>query len=158
MEYIEETKPQSGCIFCSAVADSDDLANLVIFRGERVFIILNRYPYTSGHLMAVPYEHQPSLEAIQPETRAEMMELTSQAIQVLRQAYTPQGFNIGINIGHVAGAGIADHVHMHVVPRWGGDTNFMSSLADTRVLPESLEDTYRRVKEAWDIQHPSGAG
>ena len=112
-------------------------------------MILNRYPYTSGHLMAVPYEHLPSLDLLDAETRAEMMELTNKAIQVLRKIYTPQGFNIGINIGAAAGAGIAEHVHMHIVPRWGGDTNFMSSLANTRVLPESLEETYTRVRQEW---------
>jgi ATP adenylyltransferase len=99
--------------------------------------------------MAVPFEHQPSLETLDAATRAELMELTTQALQVLQAVYRPQGFNIGMNIGEAAGAGIRDHVHMHVVPRWGGDTNFMSSLGDTRVLPEALEDTYLRVKEAW---------
>lgn len=151
MEYIQGTKQVDGCVFCSAAAaQADGPDNLVVARGRRAFVILNRYPYTSGHLMAVPYEHQPSLELLDAETRAEIMELASQALQVLGSVYHPQGFNIGVNIGEVAGAGITEHVHMHIVPRWGGDTNFMSSVGDTRVLPESLEETQRRVKEAWE--------
>jgi ATP adenylyltransferase len=113
-------------------------------------VILNRYPYTTGHLMIVPFDHQPSLELLDAETRAELMELASQSIRVLQLEYAPQGFNLGINIGEAAGAGILGHVHLHVVPRWKGDTNFMSTLGDTRVLPEALEDTWRRIKIAWD--------
>jgi ATP adenylyltransferase len=149
MTYIQEHKHEAGCVFCAAAAQIESPDNLVVARGQRAFIILNRYPYTSGHLMAVPYQHQPSLELLDPETRSELMELTSQALDVLRSVYRPQGFNIGVNIGEAAGAGITEHVHMHVVPRWGGDTNFMSTLSETRVLPESLEDTYQRVREAW---------
>lgn len=149
MSYIENHLKEENCVFCAAASRSNDEENLVIFRGRRVFIILNRYPYTSGHLMAVPYEHCSSLSGLDPETRAEMMELVHRATLVLQVVYHPQGFNLGMNIGEAAGAGIAEHIHFHVVPRWGGDTNFMSSLADTRVLPEALEDTYRRVREAW---------
>jgi ATP adenylyltransferase len=149
MAYIQEYKHEAGCVFCAAAAQPESPDNLVVARGQRAFVILNRYPYTSGHLMAVPYQHQPSLELLDPETRSELMELTSQALDILRSVYRPQGFNIGVNIGEAAGAGITEHVHMHVVPRWGGDTNFMSTLSETRVLPESLEDTYQRVREAW---------
>ena len=148
MTYIQSEKEKE-CVFCAELKRPDSLENLIVYRGPRAFVILNRYPYTSGHLMAVPYEHLPSLDLLDAETRAEMMELTNKAIQVLRKIYTPQGFNIGINIGAAAGAGIAEHVHMHIVPRWGGDTNFMSSLANTRVLPESLEETYTRVRQEW---------
>jgi ATP adenylyltransferase len=102
--------------------------------------------------MIVPYDHQPSLELLEPETRAEVMELAARALQVLQGVYSPQGFNLGMNIGEVAGAGISEHVHLHVVPRWKGDTNFMSSLSQTRVLPELLEETYRRVREAWEVR------
>jgi ATP adenylyltransferase len=111
---------------------------------------LNRYPYTSGHVMVVPVDHLPTLEKLDPLTRAEMMELATRFIQVLEVVYHPQGINIGINIGEAAGAGITDHVHMHVVPRWLGDTNFMSTLGKTRVLPETLEDTYQRLKAGWE--------
>ena len=149
MAYIQEYKHEAGCVFCSAVTQADSSDNLVVARGQRAFVILNRFPYTSGHLMAVPYQHRPSLELLDLETRSELMELTSQALEVLRSVYRPQGFNIGVNIGEAAGAGITEHVHMHVVPRWGGDTNFMSTLSETRVLPESLEDTYQKVRGAW---------
>ncbi|HEX7973480.1 MAG TPA: HIT domain-containing protein [Anaerolineales bacterium] len=149
MEYITSQK-SGGCAFCIELARPDGPENLIVYRGGRGFVILNRYPYTSGHLMVVPYDHESALERLDPETRAEMMELTMKATQVLSAVYRPQGFNLGMNIGVVAGAGIAEHIHMHIVPRWGGDTNFMSSLADTRVLPETLEDSYRRLKAAWN--------
>jgi ATP adenylyltransferase len=149
MEYIEDENRESECVFCQAPSWSDFREHLIVHRGEQAFIILNRYPYTSGHLMVVPFEHKSSLELLDVSTRAEIIELASKFVQVLREAYQPQGFNVGINIGMAAGAGIVDHVHLHIVPRWTGDTNFMSSLAQTRVLPESLEDTYNRILEAW---------
>lgn len=149
MAYIEKDREETACVFCSAQKMPDGEENLIVHRGQRAFVILNRYPYTSGHLMAVPYSHQPSLEDLNPEARGEMMELATDCVRVLRKVYQPEGFNIGINLGIAAGAGIADHVHLHVVPRWMGDTNFMSSLGRTRVLPEMLEETYRRVEEAW---------
>jgi ATP adenylyltransferase len=151
MEYIQQPKDNGEeCVFCSALKQPDGEENLVISRALRSFVIINRFPYTSGHLMVVPYDHQPAISRLDAATRAEMMELTSQATLVLAEVYSPQGFNLGLNIGEVAGAGIAEHVHMHIVPRWGGDTNFMSALADTRVLPESLSGTYQRVKEMWE--------
>jgi ATP adenylyltransferase len=150
MEYILSDKNMGGCVFCGEMARQDGPDNLVLFRGQLAFVILNRFPYTSGHLMIVPFEHTPSLEGLKSSTRAEIMELTAKAVEVLRKEYKPEGFNIGINIGEAAGAGILEHVHLHVVPRWGGDTNFMSSLAGTRVLPEALEDTYQRMKKAWE--------
>ena len=150
MKYIETPKTTQGCIFCDALADSEDVTNLIVVRGERAFVILNRYPYTTGHVMVVPAAHQPSLEKLDSLCRAEMMELVSCFIQVFEVVYHPQGVNIGINIGEAAGAGITDHVHMHVVPRWLGDTNFMSTLGMTRVLPETLGDTYQRLKTGWD--------
>ncbi len=150
MEYIQNSNKEAGCIFCKRPAQPDGEDNLIVARGARAYVILNRYPYTSGHLMIVPFDHQPSLELLVPETRAEIMELASLAILVLRREYRPEGFNLGINIGEVAGAGIAGHVHLHVVPRWAGDTNFMSTLGGTRVLPETLEDTYRRVRGRWE--------
>ena len=149
MSYIENHTKEEQCVFCAAIASQEDEANLIVFRGPRAFVILNRYPYTSGHLMVVPYDHCSGLDQLDPQTRTEIMELTNQAIQVLKDVYHPQGFNLGMNIGEAAGAGIAEHIHLHIVPRWGGDTNFMSSLADTRVLPEALEETYRRVMAVW---------
>jgi len=150
MVYIENPNKEENCVFCTEPdrPESDD--NLVVYRGQRAYVILNRYPYTSGHLMIVPFDHQPSLEMLPPEVRAEIMELAARAIQILQNEYHAQGFNLGVNIGEAAGAGIIGHVHMHVVPRWSGDTNFMSTLVQTRVLPESLGDTCRRVRSAWD--------
>ena len=150
MTYIQSNRVE-GCVFCTEPTHADGVENLIIKRGQRAFVIVNRYPYTSGHLMIVPYDHQASLELLDAETRAEMMELAAHTVRVLRQIYNPQGFNMGINIGEPAGAGIAEHIHLHVVPRWTGDTNFMSALGQTRVLPELLEDTYQRVLSAWNI-------
>ena len=150
MKYIQNNQHSAECVFCMALEQPDGLENLIVARGALAFVILNRYPYTSGHLMVVPMQHCSSLDELDAQTRAEMMELSNRSVLILQAVYHPQGFNLGMNIGEVAGAGIADHVHMHIVPRWGGDTNFMSSLADTRVLPESLDDTYRRVRQDWE--------
>jgi ATP adenylyltransferase len=150
MSYIREHKKEPGCVFCSAQDQHDGVENLIVHRGEYAYVILNRYPYTSGHLMVVPYVHQPHLEDLDPETRAEMMEQVTQCVWVLRSAYRAEGFNIGLNIGEAAGAGIPSHVHFHVVPRWQGDTNFMSTLGEVRVVPEALADTYKRLRKAWD--------
>jgi ATP adenylyltransferase len=146
MEYIENHGKQGGCVFCEVVATPDSSENLIVHRGALAYVILNRYPYTSGHVMIVPFEHRPNLEQLDAPTRAEMMELTSRATGVLRSIYNTQAFNVGLNIGEAAGAGVKEHVHIHVVPRWSGDTNFMSSLAETRVLPELLEDTWTRIR------------
>jgi len=145
----KKTEKQEGCVFCNAQAKEDSAANLIAFRGQFSFVILNRYPYTSGHLMVIPFKHVATLEELDPATRAEMIELTSQCMTVLRKTYNPQAFNMGANIGEAAGAGVPGHFHIHIVPRWGGDTNFMSTLGETRVLPESIEDTYKRVCEGF---------
>jgi ATP adenylyltransferase len=149
MEYIENSSREDGCVFCIAQEKEDSAENLIVFRGERSYVIVNRYPYTSGHLMVVPFEHEPNLEKLDSETRAEMMELTAQCMSVLRRIYNPQAFNMGANIGEAAGAGVKEHVHLHIVPRWGGDTNFMSAVGETRVLPEALESTYQRVRKGF---------
>jgi len=149
MIYMQSHNKEPGCVFCNELARGNDAESLIVFRGQRVFVILNRYPYTSGHLMIVPYVHAATLEELDADTRLEIMDLLAQSIQVLEEIYHPQGYNAGINLGEAAGAGITGHVHFHVVPRWVGDTNFMSSLGATRVLPESLEDTCRRVSQAW---------
>lgn len=149
MKYIRSNRREHGCVFCNALEQEDGLANLVVHRGESAFVILNRFPYTSGHLMVLPFDHQATLHGLEVKTRAEMMELVVCAMQVLETIYQPEGYNVGANIGAAAGAGIEEHVHLHIVPRWSGDTNFMSSLGETRVLPESLEETYQHVKQAW---------
>src|SRR5690606_35903416 len=136
---------------CNAVEQREDEEFLILQRGKTAFVILNRFPYTSGHLMVLPYEHTPSYEDLKPETRAEIMELINSATKILRQVYNPDGFNLGANIGADAGAGIAPHFHFHIVPRWRGDSNFMSVTANTRVLPEDLAVSYQRLKDAWDL-------
>jgi len=139
------------CVFCSVQSQTSDAENLIVFRGSKAFVILNRYPYTSGHLLVVANAHLPSIEDLDIGTRSEMMELASSGMRVIRKVYQPDAFNLGANIGEAAGAGIAGHVHLHIVPRWGGDTNFMSALAETRVLPEELDETYRRITAAWMV-------
>ncbi|MFW5714621.1 MAG: HIT family protein [Brevefilum sp.] len=150
MKYIQEHQPDDECIFCLAVESDDDEKHLVFYRGDHVYMLLNRYPYTSGHVMCVPYAHEARLHDLEEATRAEMMEMMTRAVQVLQPVYEPDGFNIGLNLGEMAGAGVAEHLHTHIVPRWAGDANFMTSVSATRVLPETLSETYRRVKEAWD--------
>jgi ATP adenylyltransferase len=152
MEYILSSKSGEGCIFCEGLKQVDGPENLIVHRGPKAFVMLNRFPYTSGHLMIVPYEHKPSLELLETSSRADIMDLSARAIEVLNALYSPQGYNLGMNIGNAAGAGISEHVHLHVVPRWVGDTNFMSAVSQTRVLPELLEDTYQRVREAWQVK------
>ncbi len=151
MTYIENADKEEGCVFCNAQARQDSPENLIVYRGHLAYVILNRFPYTSGHLMVVPFVHQPDLENLDSATRAEMMELTARAMTVLRRIYNPQAFNMGANIGEAAGAGVKEHVHLHIVPRWKGDTNFMSSLANTRVLPESLDVTWQRIRDAFQF-------
>jgi ATP adenylyltransferase len=149
MKFVQSQEANVTCVFCRVQAQTSDMENMIVFRGRRAFVILNRYPYTSGHLLVVANAHQPSVEDLDIETRSEMMELATISMRVIRKVYQPQAFNLGANIGEAAGAGIAGHVHLHVVPRWGGDTNFMSALAETRVLPEELSETYRRICTAW---------
>jgi ATP adenylyltransferase len=148
MKYVQTH--QKGCVFCSVQKQPIGFDSLVVHRGPLAFVILNLFPYTSGHILVVANLHQPSFEDLEAETRAEMMELVTKGMRVLRKVYHPEAFNIGANIGEAAGAGVAGHVHLHVIPRWTGDANFMSTVAETRVLPEGLEETYRRIFEAWD--------
>jgi len=139
----------SGCVFCDVQVDADDSASFLVYRGDCAFVILNRYPYTSGHLLVVANDHHTSFEHLSPACRSEMMELSTRCITVLRTVYGPDGFNLGANIGEAAGAGIPGHAHLHVVPRWTGDSSFMSVLGETRVLPEELDESYRRIHQAW---------
>jgi ATP adenylyltransferase len=148
LAYVKDASKDSAeeCIFCAKPAEDDDEANLIVHRGDRCFVILNLYPYTNGHLMIAPYEHLATLPALGSETVAEMMALSQRAMTILEESYQPHGYNVGFNQGRVAGAGVEHHIHMHVVPRWGGDTNFMPVLADTRVMPQTLEQSYEALK------------
>jgi ATP adenylyltransferase len=148
LEYIKAADEQEDCFFCAAV-DGDDVERLVVHRGERVLVLLNRFPYSSGHLMVAPVRHGGDFSALSDAEAAEIHRLAAAGIEALAAVYAPQGYNLGWNLGRVAGAGIVDHVHQHVVPRWGGDTNFMPVLADVKVLPEALEESRRRLAEAW---------
>jgi ATP adenylyltransferase len=148
LAYVKDASKDSAeeCIFCAKPAEDDDEANLIVHRGDRCFVILNLYPYTNGHLMIAPYEHLATLPALGAETLAEMMALSQRAMTILEESYQPHGYNVGFNQGRVAGAGVEHHIHMHVVPRWGGDTNFMPVLADTRVMPQTLQQSYEALK------------
>ena len=141
MAYIRREK-RPGCIFCEMLEAKDDRGQLILHRSELSFLVLNKYPYNNGHLMAVPYRHVDTLEALTIEEAADMMGLVALGIRALRRSANPEGFNVGVNIGKIAGAGVIDHVHAHVVPRWGGDTNFMPVLADVRLIPQDLNETY----------------
>ncbi len=150
LEYVTgfSDRPE-GCFMCTAVAARDDAAHHVLHRGDAALVLLNAYPYNTGHLMVAPTRHVGDLVELTEEERVEVMELTTRAVSVIRAAMQPHGFNIGINLGHVAGAGLPGHVHVHVVPRWGGDTNFMPIVGETKVLPEMLADTYAKLKQAF---------
>lgn len=150
MHYIKTNTLGNACVFCAALQKEDGYENLIVQRGQLAFVILNRFPYASGHLMVVPYVHEPNFEALDTATRSEIMELLTRSTQALNRIYQPAGYNIGANIGAASGAGVASHVHLHVVPRWMGDTNFMTTVGDTRVLPEDLGVTYRRMREDWE--------
>lgn len=136
----------SGCVLCQLQADTaKDEENFVVYRGAKCFVVLNRYPYVSGHLLVVPNEHVGELDAADKETTDEMMDVSKRCQTALREVYRPDGFNLGMNLGSAAGAGIVDHIHIHVLPRWNGDTNFMTTVSDSRVLPEDLKTTYRKL-------------
>ena len=151
--YILMKKPE-GCIFCEKPGENNDALNYILHRGGKNFIILNRYPYNPGHLMVVPYRHIANLEELTEEERHEHFEMVSRAIRVLRRVFKPDGFNIGANMGKIAGAGIEGHFHTHIVPRWQADTNFMPVLADVRVVPEALADTYQKLKGSPELGEP----
>lgn len=146
MEYIEAAKGEpDGCIFCDLPAKGDDAAALILARGERGFVLMNSFPYNPGHLMVAPFRHTGDFEDIHDDELSDLDGLMKRSLRALREEMEPHGFNIGMNLGRVAGAGIPDHVHWHVVPRWNGDTNFMPVVGQTRVLPELLEETYRKL-------------
>jgi ATP adenylyltransferase len=154
MAYIEQPqKPQAhstGCVFCDAAASADDVANLIVHRGASAFVLLNKFPYNNGHLLVVPYQHTASLNDLSDAATLELMTLAKAAQAALAEAMHPEGYNLGMNLGKSAGAGIADHLHLHIVPRWNGDTNFMPVLTDVKVMPDSLEHTCRLLRDAWE--------
>ena len=149
LEYIQSADELEGCLFCLAAEDGDDEEKLVVHRGSWALVLLNKYPYASGHLMVAPYRHVGDFAELENEEALEIHRLGGQGIGALAQTYAPQGYNLGWNLGRIAGAGVVDHVHMHLVPRWAGDTNFMPVLADVKVMPEHLAETRRRLAEAW---------
>jgi len=149
-QYMAEVTSgqQPACIFCDAASRKDDDNTLIVYRGQKVFIILNRFPYTSGHAMIVPYTHVAELSLCAPEALAEMMQLAQRLESVYKTSYKPDGMNLGMNLGKAAGAGVAGHLHLHILPRWFGDSNFMSVIGETRLHPEELSLTYQRLKSA----------
>lgn len=155
MAYVDQPGSRDntsagGCVFCAAAADPQhDIEHLVVHRGKSFFVILNLFPYNNGHLMVVPYAHFGALGDLDEAGLSEMMRMTQQAQAALDHAYHPEGYNIGMNLGRAAGAGIADHIHLHIVPRWNGDTNFMPVLGDTKVLPDALESSCRKIRDSW---------
>lgn len=146
MKYILGEK-SNGCIFCDGVAHGDDRRNLVLCRGSFCFVMMNRFPYNNGHVMVAPFRHVGNFESLHTDESLDLMKLLQQSVRALERMLNPEGFNIGINIGRVAGAGVIDHIHVHVVPRWGGDTNFMPVLSETKVINEELEATYTKLLE-----------
>jgi ATP adenylyltransferase len=152
MKYMENDNHKSNCIFCDAIHANQDDDNLIAYRGKWNFVILNRFPYTSGHIMVVPYAHHGFFEDLDETTQLELLHLITDSTHVIRKVYHPDGFNIGANIGSGSGAGVEGHVHFHVVPRWGGDSNFMTTVSDTRVIPEDLSDTLKKFKEIWTLK------
>ena len=145
VEYIESVKT-AGCILCEKLAEDNDIENYILFRGEKNFVILNKYPYNPGHLMIAPYRHIAKLEELSDDELFEHWKIVSRCVMILRETLNPGGFNVGINMGRTAGAGIEEHIHTHIVPRWHGDTNFVTVVADVRVLPQALADTYERLR------------
>jgi ATP adenylyltransferase len=154
MPYILSQK-DGGCIFCDKAGQDDDRENLIVWRGQHCFVLLNLYPYNNGHLLVAPYAHVADLAGLDEGTAAEMAVLAQRSLWALRRSLSPQGFNLGMNLGRLAGAGIVDHVHLHIVPRWLGDTNFMPVVGGTKLIPELLEDTYEKVRQAFQEEGSS---
>lgn len=146
--YISSSDKAAECVFCTTQAESDDAKALIVLRGEHCFVILNAFPYTAGHAMVVPYQHVDSFAKLPLTAATEMMQLCQRLETALRELYRPEGINLGMNIGKAAGAGVAGHIHMHMLPRWSSDANFMSVVGETRVLPEALETTWQRLSQA----------
>lgn len=146
IKYILGKK--EGCIFCDKVKENKDRENYILLRGKNAFVMLNTFPYSNGHLMVAPYKHVPDLEGLEKDVLAELMGLVKICTQILKKTLNPEGFNIGANLGKVAGAGVEGHIHIHIVPRWEGDSSFISTVGETKIIPESLDDTYRKLLSA----------
>lgn len=157
IDYITGTEKEPGCIFCTKPASRDDDANLIVHRTHGAFTMMNKYPYNNGHLLVAPYRHVSDICGLDPEENNLLVQEVCRAVQVLRLVMHAEGFNIGINLGTVAGAGFEDHVHYHIVPRWNGDTNIMPVLADVRVIPEHLLSTCRKLREAFEHLYPQSS-
>jgi ATP adenylyltransferase len=151
--YVTTAEKTSGCIFCDLPKAEDDAKARIVHRAQHCYVVLNTFPYTPGHVMVVPFAHLDELQKLSAEAAHEMMDLSQRMERVLRQVYSPDGVNLGMNIGKAAGAGVAGHIHMHVLPRWVADSNFVSVVCETRILPESLERTYERMRAA--LQSPA---
>jgi ATP adenylyltransferase len=153
MAYIMSTvkEQNEGCVFCRMLAENDDERNLILCRGPQAFVVMNLFPYNTGHLMVVPFRHVGEFGLLSPAEHLDLAHLMALAQEALRESLSPHGYNIGMNLGRVSGAGILDHVHYHLVPRWSGDGNFMSVVADTKVISESLQETYLRLRAAFDV-------
>ena len=150
IEYIENTTKNEGCIFCEKCTEKDDKTNLIVYRGNTAFVIMNKYPYNNGHLLIVPCQHTANMISLTDDEKIELFNLIQYSQDVLMEVMRPQGFNIGMNLGRLAGAGITGHLHFHIVPRWGGDTNFMPIVGHTKVISEALEKTWAKLKKAFD--------
>jgi ATP adenylyltransferase len=150
MQYVSSAGDDEKCIFCDLIGSDDDERVHILYRGKRIFVVLNAFPYNTGHLMVAPLRHVGELHDLEEAESTDLMSVTSRAVDIIAEALGPHGFNLGINLGRVAGAGIPGHLHMHVVPRWGGDTNYMTVVGDTKVLPEMLEDTYAKLRPLFD--------
>lgn len=148
--YITQADKAKECLFCAAVQGKDDAKTLIVHRGQHCFVMLNAFPYTAGHVMVVPYDHVDELQKLSARAAQEMMALTQRLEGILRELYKPDGLNLGMNLGKAAGAGVAGHIHMHVLPRWIADANFVSVIGKTRIIPEALETTYNRIKSKFE--------
>ncbi len=146
MQYVSTSGDEGGCIFCEHLTAGDE----VLFRGDTAFVLLNAYPYNTGHLMVAPQRHVGELGDLSDAERHELMDLSAESVRIVREAMSAHGFNVGMNLGNVAGAGVPGHLHVHVVPRWSGDTNFMTTVGETKVLPEMLADTYKKLRPLFD--------
>lgn len=150
MRYIDGSHKDERCIFCAKPKEDKDRENLIVYRGKKAFVIMNLFPYTNGHLMITPYKHTGKLEELNDEELLDIMHLAQKTLKALKICMNPEGFNMGFNIGRPAGAGIVDHIHLHVVPRWVGDTNFMPLLSETKVISEHIFDTYEKIKKGFE--------